>query len=90
MLCCTEMHIVDAVEVHVLGMPWKRCLPHAEVQVCRVHTLDLDAIVLVDVIQYRAEFVDVPARLVLIVQAAGDVSAVNGRAEVDIFPVLPL
>ena len=40
------MKVVDAVQVHVLGVPGKRRLPAAEVKVGRVHAVYLDAVVL--------------------------------------------
>ena len=36
------MQVVDGVEVHVLRVPGERRLPHAKVEVGRVHALDFD------------------------------------------------
>lgn len=38
----SEVQVVDAVEIHVLSVPGKGRLPHAEVQVRGVDTLDGD------------------------------------------------
>ena len=85
-----EVHVVDAVEVHVLRVPRERRLPHAEVQVRRVHALDVDAVVAFHVVEDRAQAVDVPDVLVLVVERARNVGTVYRRAKRDVFPVLPL
>lgn len=41
----TEMKVIDAVEVHVFSVPRKGTLPHAEVEVGCVDSIDADAIV---------------------------------------------
>lgn len=33
--------IVNAIQIHVFGVPSKRCLPHPKVQICRIDPLDL-------------------------------------------------
>jgi hypothetical protein len=43
------MKIVDAVEIHVLGVPGKARLPAAKVEVGRVHAADLDPVVLINI-----------------------------------------
>ena len=40
------MEVVDAVKVHVLGVPSEGCLPAAEVKVGGVHAVNLDTVVL--------------------------------------------
>jgi hypothetical protein len=45
----SEMKIVDAVQIHVLGVPGKARLPAAKVEVGRVHSADLDPIVLIKI-----------------------------------------
>lgn len=54
------MQVVNAVEVHVLCMPSKRCLPHAEVEVWSVDTLNNDATLLLHHIQQGVEVTDIP------------------------------
>ena len=54
------MEKVDGVEVHVLGVPGEGGLPHSEVEVGRVHSVDLDVVVLVHPVQDGAQFLDVP------------------------------
>lgn len=54
------MQVVDAVEVHVLGVPGEARLPHAEVQVGGVHALDGDAAVFLDHVQDGVQVPDVP------------------------------
>lgn len=51
---------VDRVQVHVFGVPCKGGLPHAKVEVGRVYAVNLDAVVVVDVVENCAEMVDVP------------------------------
>ena len=48
------------MEVHVFGVPGESGLPHAEVEVGRVHAVDLHVVVLVHPVQDRAELLDVP------------------------------
>lgn len=59
------MQIVDAVEVHVLSVPCKCGLPHAEVEVGSVDTLDNDATLLLHHIQKCVEVANVPLLNVL-------------------------
>jgi len=54
------VQVVDGVEVHVLGVPGKGRLPHAEVQVGRVDAANLHLVILVDPVQDRAQLLDVP------------------------------
>lgn len=54
------MQVVDAVEVHVLRMPSKCCLPHAKVEVGSVDTLDNDATLLLHHIQQGVEVTNIP------------------------------
>lgn len=51
---------IDRVEIHVLGVPGERRFPHAKVQVGRVDAVDLDAVVVVHVVENRSQVVDVP------------------------------
>jgi hypothetical protein len=55
-----KVQVVDAVEVHVLRVPRKGGFPHAEVQVGGVHSFNGDFVVFADVIEDRAQLVDVP------------------------------
>ena len=45
------MQVVDGMQVHVLGVPREGGLPHSEVEIGRVDTVDLDVVVLVHPIQ---------------------------------------
>ena len=54
------MQVVDGVEVHVFGVPGEGGLPHSEVEVGRVHAVDLHVVVLVHPVQNRAQILDVP------------------------------
>lgn len=54
------MQVINAVEVHVLRVPSERGLPHAEVQVGRVHPLDGDAAVVFHRIQDGVQTAHVP------------------------------
>lgn len=56
----SEMQVVDAVEVHILGVPGEAGLPHAEVQVRGVDSLDGDTTVLLDHVQDGVQVPDVP------------------------------
>lgn len=51
---------VSPVQVHVLSVPGKGSFPHPKVQVGSVDPIDANAVVLVDVVQDRAQLVDVP------------------------------
>ena len=90
MLRGTIMQIVDAVQIHVLCMPRKGRFPHAKVQVCRVHTLNLDAVVLIHKIKNAAQAVYVPDVLVLVIEGARDISTIDRLVERNVLPVLPL
>lgn len=59
------MQVVDAVQVHVLGVPGKRTLPHAKVQVGRVDPFDLDPALALHRVQDGVETADVPLGHVL-------------------------
>lgn len=54
------MQVVDTVEVHVLGVPGKRGLPHAEVQVRCVDAFDGDATLTFDGVQNGVQMANVP------------------------------
>ena len=88
MLGSTEVHVVDAVEIHIFSVPRKGGLPHTEVEVCRIHSLDSRIVLFFHVIQDRPETVDVPDVLVVIIQTAADVGAVNWRTVVNCLPIL--
>lgn len=60
-LGCSKVQIIDRVQVHVLCVPGKRCLPHAKVQVCGINAINLYIIILVDKVQYATQTIDVPA-----------------------------
>ena len=51
---------VDTVQVHVFGMPGKRRLPHAKVQVCRVNACNLHTVILVHHVQDGAQALNIP------------------------------
>lgn len=54
------VEIVDRMQVHVLSVPSKSGLPHAEVEVSRVHSSNRDVVVFVHAVQYRSEPLDIP------------------------------
>ena len=56
----SEVQVVDAVEVHVLRVPGEGGLPHAEVQVGRVHPLNHDPTLLLHHVQQRVQVTNVP------------------------------
>ena len=85
-----KVQVVDAVQVHVLRVPTKRRLPHAEVQVRRVDALYLHPVVFVDAVQDRAEVVDVPVLLVGVGEGPGRVRPIQRVDERYVLPVLPL
>lgn len=89
-LWSTVMEVIDAVEVHVLGVPAERCLPHPEIQVSRVDAFDRHGVVGADVIQDRTEAVYVPDVLLFVVKASGNVGAVDRRVEGHVLPEFPL
>lgn len=55
-----KMQVVDAVEIHVLCMPSKSCLPHPKVEVGSVHTLDDDATLVLHHVQEGVQIANVP------------------------------
>lgn len=55
-----KMQVVDAVEIHVLCMPSKSCLPHAKVEVGSVHPLDDDATLVFHHVQEGVQVANVP------------------------------
>ena len=59
------MQVVDAVEVHVLGVPGERGLPHTKVQVGGVDALDGDAALVLHRVQDGVQSADVPLLHVL-------------------------
>jgi hypothetical protein len=56
------VEIVNAVKIHVFGMPGKAAFPHAKVKVCSVDTVNADAIIFIDKVQNRPQFVDIPVK----------------------------
>lgn len=54
------MQVVDGMQVHVLSVPRKGGLPHSEVEIGSVDTVDLHVVVLVHPVQDGAQFLDVP------------------------------
>lgn len=56
----SEVQVIDAVQVHVFGVPGKGCLPHAEVQVWGVHTLDGDPTLLFHQVQDGSQPANIP------------------------------
>ena len=59
------MEVVDTVEIHVFSVPGEGGLPHAKVQVGRVHPLDGDAIHMLHRVQDGVQFADVPISHIL-------------------------
>lgn len=87
---CTEMQIVDGIEIHIFGMPRKGGLPHSKVKIGRVYTIDLNPIIRIDIVENCTKLVDVPHILALIRQAATDVSTVNRSHICDVLPIFSL
>lgn len=54
------MQVVDAVEIHVLCVPGKSCLPHAKVEVGSVDPLDDDATLVLHHVQEGVQVPNVP------------------------------
>ena len=54
------MQVVDAIQVHVFSVPGKGGLPHAEVQVRGVHTLNGDPALLLHQVQDGFQPPDIP------------------------------
>lgn len=59
------MKVINAVEVHVLCVPSERGLPHAKVQVGRVHPLDGDATLVLHRVQDGVQMAHVPLFYIL-------------------------
>lgn len=59
------MKIIDAVEIHIFGVPGKGALPHTKVEVSGINTIYADTVVLFHVIKNRAQLVDVPVNRLL-------------------------
>ena len=55
-----KVNVVDGIKIHIFRVPSERRLPHPKVEVSRVDTINADLVVLVDVVEYRTELVDVP------------------------------
>ena len=86
----TKVEVVDAVQVHVLGVPGEAGPPHAEVEVSRVDTGDVGSVVFCDCVQDGVQVVYVPLTDIRVVQGARDISSVQWRVERDVLPVLTL
>ena len=56
-----KVEVVNAVQVHVFSVPGKGGFPAAKVQIGCIYSVDLNAIVLLHIVQDRVEPVDVPA-----------------------------
>ena len=82
------MEVVDAVEVHVLRVPGKGGLPHAKVEVGRVHPRDAHPKVIHHRVQDGVEVVDVPLLNAGVGETAGDVRPIERLVERHILPVL--
>lgn len=54
------MQVVDTIEVHVLSVPCKGGLPHAEIQVGCINTLNSDATFTLNSIQNGVQMANVP------------------------------
>lgn len=54
------MQVVDAVQIHVLGMPSKRCLPHPEVEVGSVDTFYDNATLVFHHVQEGIQIANIP------------------------------
>ena len=83
------MEIVDGIEIHILGVPGKGSLPHAEVEVSCVDSWYRHPILVYQSVQDSVEVVDVPLLDRLVREAARNVGSVEGLVECHIFPVLP-
>lgn len=59
-LRASSVNIVDAVQIHILGVPGECRLVHAEVQIGRVHPFDDRAVFVFQQFQQRIEFAQVP------------------------------
>lgn len=55
-----KMQEINGVEIHVLGVPGERGFPHAEIEIGRVDAVDLDAVVVVDVVENGTQVIYVP------------------------------
>ena len=61
------MQVVDAIQVHVFGVPRKERLPHAKVQISSVDALDSNTQFLIDCVEYCTKMVYVPDVLALVI-----------------------
>ena len=86
-LWCTIMKVVDAVQIHIFSMPCKHCLPHAEIQVCSINTLNPYTAY---AIQNCSEMSYVPYMLVGICHRARNVGTIYWLVHSDVSPKLPL
>lgn len=86
----SKVQIVDGIKVHILSVPRKGRLPHAKVQIRSVHSVDWNAIIGIDVIQNRAQPIDVPDFNIRVGQSAWDIGAINWGHVQDVFPVVSL
>lgn len=59
-----------------------------KVQIGRVHTINLDSIVAVHIVQDRIQVVDIPFIAIRIRNTAANIGTINGRNVCDIVPVL--
>ena len=78
------------MQVHVLGVPGKCGLPTAKVEVGRVHSVDLDAIIFLNVIEDRVEPVDVPTATCGVSDAPFKVGSIQWRHKCNVLPIFPL
>lgn len=56
----SKVQVVDAVEIHVLGVPCEGTLPHAKIKVWGVHSLDLDPTLILHCVQNGVKMANVP------------------------------
>ena len=85
-----KVEVVDAVQVHVLSVPSKCGFPAAKIQIGRVHSIDLNAIVFLHIVQDGVESVDVPACTGGVCDAPFQVGPIQWRHKGNVLPILPL
>lgn len=56
----TEMKKIYRIQIHVFGVPGECGFPHAEIQIGGVYAIDLNAIVVVYIVENGAQMIDVP------------------------------
>ena len=69
----SKMKIIYRVKIHIFGMPRKRCFPHTEVEICRVHTFDFRSTFCLKIIENSSETIHIPNGLILVVETSTDI-----------------